>query len=142
MTGTGSQVVARLLGLGAIALVAIAIAIVLFGGEEDTYEVTGEFRNASQLIGDELVVVGGVPAGSVEEIELSDDNRALVTFTVDERFAPLERGTVATVRSTSLAGIANRRVELTLPEQGEAGGAIDDGGVPRRVGDGLRGRPR
>ena len=129
MTGTASRAAARVLGLGAIVLVAIALAIILFGDEQETYEVTGEFRNASQLVGGELVVVGGVRAGSVKEIELSDDNRALVTFTVDEEFAPLERGTVATVRSTSLAGIANRRVELTLPERGEGGDEIDDGGV-------------
>jgi phospholipid/cholesterol/gamma-HCH transport system substrate-binding protein len=128
MTAT-PQAAARILGLGAIVIVAVALAVVLFGGEEDPYEVTAEFGNASQLVGGELVVVGGVAVGSVETVELSDDNRALVTFTVEEGFAPLARGTVATVRSTSLAGIANRRVELTLPQDGEAGEAIDDGGT-------------
>jgi phospholipid/cholesterol/gamma-HCH transport system substrate-binding protein len=122
-----SRAAARLLGLGAIVLVAIALAVVIFGGEEDPYEVTGEFRSASQLIGGEMVVVGGVQAGSVEKIELSDDNTALITFSVDDRFAPLQRGTVATVRSTSLAGIANRRVELTLPAAGSGGEEIEDG---------------
>ncbi|MGI8460405.1 MAG: MlaD family protein [Solirubrobacterales bacterium] len=107
-------------------LVAVAFAIVLGGGDDEDYRVTAEFRNASQLLGGELVVVGGVQAGSVEQVELSDDNRALITFSVDEPFAPLERGTVATVRSTSLAGIANRRVELTLPAEG-SGEEIEDG---------------
>ena len=115
--------------MGALLLATIALALVLFGGEEDPYEVTAEFRNASQLVGDEIVVIGGVTVGSVTGIELSDDNRARVTFTVSGEFAPLARGTVATVRSTSLAGLANRRLELTLPGAGEAGGEISDGGT-------------
>ena len=121
-----ARVAARVLGLGALVLVAGAVALLVFGGgDDDAYTVTGEFENASQLVGGELVVVGGVEAGSVEEIELSDDNRALVTFTVDDEFAPLPQDTIATVRSTSLAGIANRRVELTIPD-GE-GEEIEDG---------------
>jgi phospholipid/cholesterol/gamma-HCH transport system substrate-binding protein len=129
VTTTSGQGVARIAGLAAIVIAAITLAVVLLGGEEDAYEVTAEFRNASQLVGGELVVVGGVKAGMVEDIELDDDNRARVTFTVDEEYAPLERGTTATVRSTSLAGIANRRVELTLPQDGEGGSEIDDGGT-------------
>ena len=88
MTGT-PRLVARLLGLGAIALVAVAIAVVLVGGEEDRYRSPASSATRASSIGGELVVVGGVEAGSVERIELSDDNRALVTFTVDEEFAPL-----------------------------------------------------
>ena len=59
MTAT-PQAAARILGFGAIVIVAVALAVVLFGGEEDRYEVTAEFRNASQLVGGELVVVDGV----------------------------------------------------------------------------------
>ena len=128
MVGT-PRALARILAVGAITLVVVLLAIVFLGGEEDRYRVTAEFRNASQLVGGEQVVVGGVPAGTVEEIELTDDNLARVTFTVDEEYTPLRRGTVATVRSTSLAGIANRRVELTIPEAGTAGEEIADGGA-------------
>jgi phospholipid/cholesterol/gamma-HCH transport system substrate-binding protein len=123
------QAAARILGFGAVVLAAVALSIVVLGGEEDPYELTAELGNASQLVGGELVVVGGVKAGSVTEIELSDDNRALVTFTVDDEFAPLRRGTTATVRSTSLAGIANRRLELKLPGEGEASEEIPDEGT-------------
>jgi phospholipid/cholesterol/gamma-HCH transport system substrate-binding protein len=129
MTGTSSRAAARVVGFAAIVIAAITVAVVLLGGEEDSYEVTAEFRNASQLVGGELVVVGGVQAGSVEDVELSDDNRARITFTVDEGYAPLARGTIATIRSTSLAGIANRRVELTIPEEEDAGAEIEDGGL-------------
>ncbi len=77
--------------------------------------MTAKFENASQLVGGEQVVVAGVPAGKVNDIELGSNGEALVTFTVDEAYAPLERGTTATVRSFSLSGIANRQVQLTLP---------------------------
>ena len=58
------------------------------GGGED-YKVTAEFENASQLVKGNEVVVGGTAVGTVKEIELGDDGQALVTFTVDEDYAPL-----------------------------------------------------
>jgi phospholipid/cholesterol/gamma-HCH transport system substrate-binding protein len=97
-----------------VAAVVVLVALLGDGGDEP-YELTAEFENASQLVGGESVVVGGVPVGSVSEIALADDAHALVSFTVNEDFAPLPEGTIATVRSTSLASVANRRVELTLP---------------------------
>lgn len=107
-----------------VAAVAAAIALAgLLGGGDDPYEVTAEFENASQLVGGEDVVVGGVPVGSVERIELGDDGLALVTFSVDEDHAPLPARTTATIRSTSLASIANRRLELAFPPAGERRGA-------------------
>ncbi len=53
--------------------------VVLLGGG-DSYKVTAEFENASQLVGGEQVVVGGVPVGGVTDIALGDDGQALVTF--------------------------------------------------------------
>ena len=52
----------------------------------------------------------------------------MVTFSVDEDYAPLRRGTIATVRSPSLSQIAGRQVQLTLPADSQAGEEIDDGG--------------
>ena len=113
-----------------VALVAAVIAVVLLlrGGDEP-YEVTGEFENASQLVPGNEVVVGGVAAGSVKTIELGEDGQALVTFTVEDEFAPLKRGTTATVRSYSLSGIANRQVQLTIPPDSEEGEEIPEGGT-------------
>ena len=61
------------------------------------------------------MVVGGVAVGSVSEIELGPSGQAAVTFSVDDDYAPLQRGTIATVRSPSLSQIAGRQVQLTLP---------------------------
>jgi phospholipid/cholesterol/gamma-HCH transport system substrate-binding protein len=105
-----------------------AITAYLLLGSGDEYEVTAEFENASQLVGGEEVVVGGTTAGSVKSIELGDNGQALVTFTVSEEYAPLRRGTVATMRAGSLSSIAGRKLELTLPPDSDSGDAIPDGG--------------
>jgi phospholipid/cholesterol/gamma-HCH transport system substrate-binding protein len=124
-----SSVVGRIAALVALVAALVVVGILLLGGG-DSYKVTAEFENASQLVGGEQVVVGGVPAGSVDDIALGDDGQALVTFTVSDDYAPLPAETTATVRSYSLSGIANRQVQLTLPPDGqETGDPIPDGGV-------------
>jgi len=120
---TALRRVAALLALGA----AVVVLLLLLTGSEESYEVTAEFQNASQLVPGNEVIVGGVPAGSVKTIELGDDGQALVEFTVNPEYAPLERGTIATVRSYSLSGIANRQIQLTIPPDGEGGEAIPTG---------------
>jgi len=106
---------------------AIVTYLLLFG--RDQYEVTAEFENAAQLVKGSQVVVGGAPVGSVKEIELGDRGKALVTFSVEEDYAPLHRGTTATIRSYSLSGIANRQVQLTLPPESQAGDEVPSGGT-------------
>ena len=101
----------------------------LLAGGSEPYKVTASFENASQLVGGEEVVVGGTGVGLVDEIELGDNGEALVTFSIEEDgYTPLRRGTRATIRSSSLSGIANRQVQLTLPPSSEGGAEIEDGG--------------
>jgi phospholipid/cholesterol/gamma-HCH transport system substrate-binding protein len=116
----------RALVAGAVALAALVVWEVLQGPEP--YKVTATFANAGQLVSGNEVVVGGARTGTVEEVELGPSNEALVTFTVADEYAPLKRGTTATVRSYSLSGIANRQVQLTLPPEGQAGTEIPSGG--------------
>jgi phospholipid/cholesterol/gamma-HCH transport system substrate-binding protein len=110
-----------------LAAVGVTTYLLLFAGEK--YEVTAEFANASQLTEGNEVVLAGSPVGSVERIELGPDGGALVTFSVEDQFAPLRRGTTATIRSYSLSGIANRQVQLTPPPTDQAGEEIADGGT-------------
>jgi phospholipid/cholesterol/gamma-HCH transport system substrate-binding protein len=124
----GSTALSRIAALVALGVAIVAIVLLLSGGG-DEYEITAEFENASQLVPGNEVVVGGVRAGSVKTIELGPDGQAQVTFSVDEDYAPLERGTTATVRSYSLSGIANRQIQLTLPADGQGGEEIKDGGT-------------
>jgi phospholipid/cholesterol/gamma-HCH transport system substrate-binding protein len=124
----GSSGAGRIAAVVAIAIAAVALVMLLRNGGED-YRVTAEFQNASQLVNGNEVLIGGLSAGLVKEIELGDDGQALVTFTVDDEFAPLPRGTIATVRQGSLSSVAGRQVHLTLPAAGEGDGEIEDGGT-------------
>jgi phospholipid/cholesterol/gamma-HCH transport system substrate-binding protein len=124
-----TSVVGRIAAFVALVAAVVVVAVLLLRGG-DSYEVTAEFENASQLVGGEQVVVGGVPAGSVSDISLGRDGQALVSFSVSDDYAPLPAETTATVRSYSLSGIANRQVQLTMPPDGEAtGDPIADGGL-------------
>jgi phospholipid/cholesterol/gamma-HCH transport system substrate-binding protein len=134
--GTGSELrssaVGRIAAIVAIAVVAVA-AVLLLMDNGDEYTVTADFENASQLVPGNLVLVGGAQVGKVTDIELGPHGGALVTFSVDPDFAPLRRGTTATVRNPSLASIANREIDLTLPPDSENTPEIADGGTLDRA---------
>lgn len=115
----------RLAVAGLILLVAVALVIILFAGG-GSYRVTAEFVNAGQLVNGSEVRVAGSTVGSVEDIQVSESGTAEVTFTVDDDYAPLRRGTEATVKPTSLSGIANRFIDLQLGP--DSGAEIEGGG--------------
>jgi phospholipid/cholesterol/gamma-HCH transport system substrate-binding protein len=100
---------ARLAVVGALAAAAIALAIVLFGGD-DSYEYDLLFENGGQLVEGNQVLIGGQPAGSVESLELTEDNLASVHVSVEQQ---LHEGTTATIRATSLSGVANHYVSVS-----------------------------
>jgi phospholipid/cholesterol/gamma-HCH transport system substrate-binding protein len=116
---------ARGIALSALVLaVLLAGYLLLFRGGSGR-EYTLVFQNAGQLVRDDDVQVAGRRVGSVRAIELTDDNLAAVTVKVEEPYAPLREGTRAVIRLTSLSGIANRYVALTLgPDNGPE---LDDG---------------
>jgi phospholipid/cholesterol/gamma-HCH transport system substrate-binding protein len=103
----------------------VVVAVLLFRGAGDGYEVSATFENAGQLVNGNQVEVGGRPIGTVSDIELTNDGRARVKMKLDE-FAPLHVGTKATIRSNSLSGIANRYIALELGASNAP--KIDDGG--------------
>jgi phospholipid/cholesterol/gamma-HCH transport system substrate-binding protein len=111
-----------------LALVGAAVlaALLLLGGASD-YRVKARFQNAAQLVKGNLVQVSGQPAGKIEEIDLTPDGQAEVTMLVDDDYAPLRRGTHATVRQASLSGVANRYIDLRLAPDNARD--IPDGGV-------------
>jgi phospholipid/cholesterol/gamma-HCH transport system substrate-binding protein len=105
-------IAARGAALGALVLAVVVVAVLLLRGDGGTtYKL--RFQNAGQLVKDDDVQVGGRRIGSVRDIELTDDNQAEITITVQDGYAPLHEGTTALVRATSLSGIANRYVALT-----------------------------
>jgi phospholipid/cholesterol/gamma-HCH transport system substrate-binding protein len=115
----------RIVALAVILTAVVAVGMLFFGGDGG-YTITARFVNAGQLVNGNQVEVGGVPAGSVEDIEITDDGQADVTFKVSDEVAPLPMGTRAVVKQRSLSGIANRFIDLELGNGGRD--TIADGG--------------
>lgn len=113
--------ISRIAGIGALILAVVAVAFLVLGGDGGGHKYRLLFETGGQLVPGNQVLIGGAPAGSVDEVELRDDAQAEVTITMDE---PLNEGTTAVIRQTSLSGIANRYVSVTpgpdnLPELGD-----------------------
>ncbi len=95
--------------VGILALAVIVLAyVILSGNGQHRYNLL--FQNAAQLVPDNQVLIGGQPVGSVEEIDLTDDNLAKVVVSVEQE---LHEGTTATIRATSLSGVANHYVSIS-----------------------------
>jgi phospholipid/cholesterol/gamma-HCH transport system substrate-binding protein len=110
----------------AAVVAAIVIVAVLFFAGAGSYTVHAVFLNGGQLVSGDQVQVGGRPVGSIEKIALTQDGRARVDMKLDE-FSPLHEGTSATIRATSLSGIASRYVSLDLGP--DSAPKIPDGGA-------------
>jgi phospholipid/cholesterol/gamma-HCH transport system substrate-binding protein len=126
------SVAGRIAAVLAVVAAVVVVAVLLFGGGGGGYSVKVRFINAGQLVKGNLVQIGGTPAGTVDNIDITPDGQAIVTISVDDQYTPLRRGTKATVRQSSLSGIANRYVDLTLPAtptNGQKPGQIADGGL-------------
>jgi phospholipid/cholesterol/gamma-HCH transport system substrate-binding protein len=97
---------------GVIAALVIAVILlgytIFAGGGDHKYNLL--FQNAAQLVPDNQVLIGGQPVGSVESIELTDDNLAKVVVSVRQE---LHEGTTAIIRATSLSGVANHYVSIS-----------------------------
>ena len=114
----GTSSVARIAALGALVIAVVVLAVVLLGGDGTT-PYTIRFQNAGQLVKGDDIQVGGVRVGSIKDIVLTDNNQAEVKVELDNGYAPLHEGTVAVIRATSLSGIANRYIALTLGPNNE-----------------------
>lgn len=102
----------RVLALGALALVVLIVAYLLFSGSSSgRYHLI--FQRGGELVRGDQVQVGGVPVGSVKTIELTHDFKARVTIEVESSLLPLHRGTTAQIRVPSLTSVASRYIALT-----------------------------
>jgi phospholipid/cholesterol/gamma-HCH transport system substrate-binding protein len=84
--------------------------LLLGGGDTSTYKL--RFQSAGQLVDDDDVQIGGRRVGGIKDIKLTRDNLAEIEIQVSSEFAPLHQGTKATIRATSLSGVANRYIDL------------------------------
>lgn len=118
---------ARLASL--LATVALGVAVVILTlGSEGTYAIHARFVDAGQLVKGNVVQVSGRRIGTVTALRLTDDNQADVALEISEdEFRPLHRGTVASIRTIGLAGVANRYVDISPGPRSAP--EIPDGGV-------------
>jgi phospholipid/cholesterol/gamma-HCH transport system substrate-binding protein len=121
----GSSFAKKALAVGLIVLALVAVALILFTGDGG-YRVTAVFQDAGQLVKGNQVRVAGNAVGTVEEITVTEDSQAEITFKIDdEDYRPLREGTELVIKQTGLPGISGRYIELQL---GPADGAeIEDG---------------
>ena len=103
---------ARVAATVAVIAAVVILAILIFSGG-DSYETRAVFQNAGQLVKGNQVEVSGQSIGSITDIRLTDNGHAEIVMELN-KFTPLHQGTTATIRSTSLSGIANRYVALDL----------------------------
>jgi phospholipid/cholesterol/gamma-HCH transport system substrate-binding protein len=103
----------RMLAIGGLGLVVLIVAYLVFvGGGGATYKL--EFEDAGQLVKGDEIQVGGVPSGTIKNIQLTKSNKALVTIHVNGSLTPLHEGTTAEIRVPSLSSVAARFIALSL----------------------------
>jgi phospholipid/cholesterol/gamma-HCH transport system substrate-binding protein len=109
-----SSVIGRVAAGAAVIVVLVAVGVILLSGGS-SYKVNAIFQNASQIVNGDLVEVSGNSIGTVSDIQLTPNGQAQLTLDInDKNYQPLRQGTEATVRESSLSGIANRFVDLRL----------------------------
>lgn len=102
----------RWVAVGVLALIVLIVALIVFsGGGGATYYL--EMKEAGQLVKGDQVQVGGVPVGSVTNIQLTHDFKARITLHLSSSLVPLHEGTISEIRVPSLTTVANRYVALT-----------------------------
>ncbi|WP_107770925.1 MCE family protein [Nocardioides sediminis] len=119
---------AKLMVFILVTTLATGVLVVTIGnltfGETRSYKA--EFVNATGVVEGDDIRVAGVKVGVVEDIEIVDRTRALLSFTVDEDTA-VTGGTFATIRYRNLVG--QRYVALTQ-EIGDTARLPDGATIP------------
>jgi phospholipid/cholesterol/gamma-HCH transport system substrate-binding protein len=121
----------RPIAIAALVIVVLAVLFLVFGRSGGaTYKL--EFAEGDQLVKGNQVQVGGVPVGSVTNIALTHDFKAIVTIHVNSSLTPLHHGTTAQVRVPSLSSVANRYIALS-PGPNNAQALADGARLPASV---------
>ncbi len=101
---------------------ALAVLATACTGADDRIEVTAVFDDVYDLVERAQVRAGDVPIGGVEEISLTEDNRALVRMRI-EADTGLTASTLAVISRTTLLG--ERYIDLR-PITDDAGELLSD----------------
>ena len=113
----------------ALLLASVAGSCSLPGQVEGPVELTATFDDVGDLVNGHSVQVADVRVGSITQIELTDDYRALVTMSIKDGL-DLPADSEAVLRTTSLLG--EKFIELRAPGEPEGDGILEDGDVVER----------
>ena len=113
----GSSALLRAVVLVVLVLLVVMLGFLIFGGGNG-YKYKLEFQTAGQIVSGNQALVGGHPIGTIDSVELNEQNLAEMEMTVDR---PLHEGTTAIIRKSSLSSVHNHYVSLNpgpdnLPE--------------------------
>lgn len=97
-----------------LAVVAAAAGTVAFSLGQSGYTLKLDFTNADGVVKGADVSIAGVNAGKVDDLTVKG-TVAVVTVSLDSKFAPVHSGTKAIVRSVGLLG--HKYVELVDPNR-------------------------
>jgi phospholipid/cholesterol/gamma-HCH transport system substrate-binding protein len=101
----------RVFAVGGLALIVLIVAYLLFSGSSTaTYHLL--FTNGGGLVRGDQVQVGGVPVGTVKNIQLTSNYDAEITIEVESSLLPLHQGTKALIRVPDLTSVAGRYISL------------------------------
>ena len=102
----------KLLVFVVVTSLATAVLVVTIGNLSfaDSREYQAEFTDATGVNKGDDIRVAGVRVGTVDEVEIIERSRALVSFTVDQRTS-VNGGTFASIRYRNLVG--QRYISLT-----------------------------
>ncbi|MGE4426163.1 MAG: MlaD family protein [Solirubrobacteraceae bacterium] len=78
----------RLVLLGGLLLLAVAIALGVRSGGDDRYRVDVVFDTARGMVPGQVMKIAGAKVGTLERVTLTRDRKARMEFRVDPKFAP------------------------------------------------------
>lgn len=99
----------RVVTLGLLVCAVVLVAALVFNSNGGV-RYTLEFQNAAGIVPRNQVMVGGHPVGTVNSVELSENNRARMEIELDE---PIHEGTSAIIRRSSLSSVHGHYIALT-----------------------------
>lgn len=95
---------ARRAAVAALVAAAIVVLVVVLTSGDSDYTIKAEFKDVGGLRPNSSVKIAGVPAGKVEDLEVTGRDTAIATLKLKENAAPIGRGATIKVRPTDLLG--------------------------------------
>ncbi|MBA2764080.1 MAG: MCE family protein [Thermoleophilaceae bacterium] len=98
------KVIAPLLAIILVIPVVLLFKHLVFDQTDGTYVVKAELEDASGLVENSNVKIGGIPAGIVTDLTLTEEDTALLTMVLGEGSGVIGEGATAAARPVNLLG--------------------------------------